>query len=56
MNKIQDAIVKAEGNYGAHVGMINNPHNVTLAQLGITVTADKINALVNLVNGDEVSY
>lgn len=56
VNKMQDAIVTAEGNIEAHFEKINNPHNVTLAQLGVTVSAEQINALANIVNGDEVSY
>jgi hypothetical protein len=60
MNHIQDATKQAEGNYEAHVGDHNNPHGVTLAQLGVTVSAEQLNQAVNqftnLVNGDEVSY
>ena len=34
MNKMQDVIIKNEGNIDAHIESKNNPHGVTIAQIG----------------------
>ena len=50
MNNIQDAIVRAEGNYEAHVGDRNNPHGVTLEQLGVTASNTELNYLTGVTS------
>ena len=57
MNEIQDAIVTTEGNYEAHVGDRNNPHGVTLEQLGLDKTLSVFGAAADAgVVGEVVEF
>ena len=57
MNEIQDALVITEGNYEAHVGDRNNPHGVTLEQLGLDKTLSVLGAAADAgVVGEVINF